>query len=154
MLAAVDPFHAHDKPASLDRQIVAAASDVASSTDGEVHLVHTYDLMMGLGRAANRTFKPIRLKVEEIESDMRREHREMLATLARQCDVDSERTHILSGSAREMIPAFARELGADLVVMGALARWGIKRAVIGSTAERVLDALHCDVLVVRVAPRD
>jgi nucleotide-binding universal stress UspA family protein len=35
--------------------------------------------------------------------------------------------------------------------MGALARWGLKRAVIGSTAERVLDQLPCDILLVRLA---
>jgi nucleotide-binding universal stress UspA family protein len=34
--------------------------------------------------------------------------------------------------------------------MGALARWGLKRMVIGSTAEKVLDHLPCDILIVRL----
>jgi nucleotide-binding universal stress UspA family protein len=33
--------------------------------------------------------------------------------------------------------------------MGALARWGLKRAILGSTAEKVLDHLPCDILIVR-----
>ena len=47
------------------------------------------------------------------------------------------------------IPAVAQKLGADLVVMGAVARSGLKRVFIGNTAERVLGALPCDVLVIR-----
>ena len=35
--------------------------------------------------------------------------------------------------------------------MGALARWGVKRMLIGSTAERVIDHLPCDVLIVRLS---
>ena len=49
------------------------------------------------------------------------------------------------------IPHLARKLGADLVVMGAVSRSGIKRVFIGNTAERVLDDLPCDVLVVKPA---
>ena len=33
--------------------------------------------------------------------------------------------------------------------MGAVSRAGLKRIFIGSTAEHVLDSLHCDVLVVK-----
>jgi universal stress protein E len=35
--------------------------------------------------------------------------------------------------------------------MGAVSRSGLKRVFIGNTAERVLDALPCDVLVVKPA---
>ena len=54
------------------------------------------------------------------------------------------------------IPHVAKKIGADFVVMGAVSRSGLKRVFIGNTAERVLDDLPCDVLVVkpaRSAPR-
>ena len=38
---------------------------------------------------------------------------------------------------------------AQLVVMGAVSRSGLKRVFIGNTAERVLHDLPCDVLVVK-----
>ena len=60
--------------------------------------------------------------------------------------------HQLPGRTREIVPMFCRTHGASIVVMGALARWGLKRAVLGSTAERLLDHLPCDVLVVRSDP--
>jgi universal stress protein E len=49
------------------------------------------------------------------------------------------------------IARVARRIGADLVVMGAVSRSGLKRVFIGNTAERVLNDLPCDVLVVKPA---
>jgi hypothetical protein len=49
----------------------------------------------------------------------------------------------------DAIPKVARETGAALVVMGAVSRSGLKRLFIGNTAERTLNELTCDVLVVK-----
>jgi nucleotide-binding universal stress UspA family protein len=43
----------------------------------------------------------------------------------------------------------ALECCADIVVMGSISRSGLERLVIGSTAERVLEPLPCDVLLVK-----
>jgi len=149
IVAAVDPTHAHDKPATLDREIVAAALEFGKKSGGEVHLLHTYQRIAGVGSEANRTFKPIRVPLEEIDKRITKEHREKLDELAREFGIDRKQVHQLPGSTKELLPTFARTRGAGLVVMGALARWSMKRAVIGSTVERVLDHLHCDVLIVR-----
>ena len=149
IVAAVDPTHAHDKPASLDRVIVETALDFGRRTDGEVHLLHTYQRVAGVGREATRTFKPIKLPLDEIDERIKKEHREALNALAADFDIGAENVHQLPGKPRELLPTFARTHGAGLVVMGALARWSLKRAVIGSTVERVLDHLPCDVLIVR-----
>lgn len=150
IVAAVDPTHAHDKPAALDRAIVEAALDFSRRTDGELHLLHTYQRVAGIGREANRTFKPIRIPLDEIDDRIKKEHRAALDALASDFDIDADRVHQLPGKPRELLPTFARTHAAGLVVMGALARWSLKRAVIGSTVERVLDHLPCDVLIVRV----
>lgn len=149
IVAAVDPTHSHDKPAVLDQLIVDLARQVAEQTDGDVHLLHTYQRLVGIGKAATRTFKPIEIPIDELDQKTRREHREKLDELAKANGIDEDHTHQLPGSTREILPTFVRAHGIDLVVMGALARWSLKRAVIGSTAERVMDHLPCDILVVR-----
>jgi universal stress protein E len=149
IIAAVDPTHSHDKPAALDQVIVESARGIAARSGGEVHLLHTYLRLLGVGREATRTFKPIELPVDELARKIRDEHREKLDELAMANGIDAAHTHQLPGDTKELLPTFARTHGADLVVMGALARWGIKRAVIGSTAEKVLDHLPCDILLVR-----
>lgn len=153
LLAAVDPTHARDKPAALDQAIVEQAQSIASATEGEVHLVHSYQRISSIGSEATRTFKPIRIPLDDLDKKITAEHRQKLNALANAHGVDAEHVHQLPGRTRELLPAFARAHNIDIVVMGALARWGLKRAVIGSTAERVLDHLPCDVLIVR-APQD
>jgi nucleotide-binding universal stress UspA family protein len=58
---------------------------------------------------------------------------------------------VLQGSASEVLPRVATEGAVDLVVMGAVSRSRLREVFIGSTAERVLDRLPCDVLVIRSA---
>ncbi|HLU06135.1 MAG TPA: universal stress protein [Woeseiaceae bacterium] len=149
IIAAVDPTHGEDKSASVDRLIVEQAQVIAAEVDGDVHLLHTYQALRGIGAEATKTFKPIRLPVEELSERIAREHREKLDALAASAGIDENHTHQLPGAARDVIPYFARDRKADLVVMGAVARWSGKRSAIGSTAERVLDHLPCDILIVR-----
>jgi len=151
IVAAVDPSHAHDKPAALDREIAQTANAVARAVGGAVHLLHTYERLAGIGKAANRTFKPVKLPIDEIDARIKAEHRKALDALATDCGIDAKHTHQLPGRAQEILPTFARSRNAGLVVMGALARWGVKRMLIGSTAERVIDHLPCDVLIVRLS---
>jgi hypothetical protein len=48
-----------------------------------------------------------------------------------------------------VLPTVARSIKAQMVVMGAIARSRVDRLFLGSTAEQVLDALPCDVLMVK-----
>jgi universal stress protein E len=151
IIAAVDPTHEQDEKAEIDLVIVEQAKAVASRTGGEVHLLHACQPLTGIGAEATRTFKPIRLPVEELSRRIAREHREKLDALAAATGIAKNRTHQLPGATRDVLPFFARDRQADLVVMGAVARWSMQRTVIGSTAERVLDHLPCDILIVRGA---
>jgi universal stress protein E len=149
VVAAVDPTHAHDRPASLDREIVSTALDFATRAGGEVHLLHTYQRITGVGSEATRTFKPIRIPLDEVDARLKKEHRQKLDELAKEFDIDPEHVHQLPGSTRDLLPTFARTHRAGVIVMGGLARWSLKRAIVGSTVERVLDQLPCDVLIIR-----
>ncbi len=151
ILAAVDPTHAGDEEASLDQRIVDAAKDLAEVSGGDIELLHTYQSLEELGSKAMWTFKPVKLSPDKLDEEARTRHRELLDRLATSNGIPADRVHQLPGRADEVLPSFARTEGANLVVMGALARSGMKRRVLGSTAERVLDHLHCDVLIVRAA---
>jgi universal stress protein E len=64
-------------------------------------------------------------------------------------DIDTAAVNLLPGRTREILPAFARSHNASVVVMGAVARTGLKRRMIGSTAEHVIDHVPCDILIAR-----
>jgi universal stress protein E len=46
-------------------------------------------------------------------------------------------------------PKLSESIGASAVVMGAISRSRIDRIMIGSTAERLLDELECDVFIIK-----
>jgi universal stress protein E len=91
-----------------------------------------------------------KISVDEIETRMKNEHREALEKLATENHIAVKNAHLLPGRAHEVLPAFTREKSAGVFVMGALSRWGIKKMVIGNTAERIINHLPCDTLIVRL----
>jgi len=151
IVAAVDPTHDKDREARLDRLIVETAQSLAAASSGRVELVHTYQRLVEIGSRAMKTFKPVKLPVDELDAKIRDAHRKALDAFARETGVADENVHQLPGRAHELLPMFAQTHGASLMVMGALSRGGITRRYIGNTAARVLDHLPCDILVVPAA---
>lgn len=137
VLAAVDPLNEHDKPAALDDRIYTFAADLARVLRGQLHVFHSYGTPFGA-----------RLPAEAVQL-IADEHR---AAMKRFLDAHAAlegRPHLYEGSAHESLQKAAVEHAADFVVMGAIARRGLKRLFIGSTAERVLDRLPCDLVIIK-----
>jgi universal stress protein E len=151
IIAAVDPTHRKDKYHSIDQLIVDAAKSMASKCNGKLMLLHTYERLVEIGSHAMLSIKPVRLPVEKLDQDIRKKHRQKLDNLASENGIPDDDVHQLPGRTRDILPAFARAYDADLVIMGAWARTGLKRRVLGSTAEQVLDHLPSDILIVRPA---
>jgi len=154
IVAAVDPVHAHDKPAHLDKRIIERAKFLAEKDGGKVVVLHTYQTLEEIGSKAMWAFKPKKLPVEELNKKILDEHDRALKILGETMDLPASSLHLIAGPAHEVLPAFAREQGASLVVMGALARSKLKQRIIGSTAARALDHIPCDVLVAHVKQAD
>ena len=55
----------------------------------------------------------------------------------------------LKGKPREVLPEYAKQIGANLVVMGTVARVGIPGLIIGNTAESILNRLDQSVLAIK-----
>jgi universal stress protein E len=147
IVAAVDPVNANDKPAHLDIRIIDRAREIAEFCEGGMQVVHTYQTLDEIGSRATWTFKPTRLPVEELNEKIRMEHDRAVRLLAETCELSEGSIKMLPGRPEDVLPAYADEHGASLVVMGALARSKFKQRIVGSTAARALDHFTCDVLV-------
>jgi nucleotide-binding universal stress UspA family protein len=65
-----------------------------------------------------------------------------------------ERSVVTMGHAASNIVAVAEQIGADVIVLSTQGRSGLKRFLIGSTAEQVVRHAKCPVMVVRrTAPK-
>ena len=148
-IAAVDPTHAHDKTGHLDQRIVELGKDLSERAGGSLMLLHTYERLVEIGTYAMFKFKPVRVPVDELDENIKAEHRSLLDELAARNDIPEDAVHQLPGRTRELLPTFARAHGANVVIMGAVSRAGLKQRAVGSTAEQVLDHLPCDILIAR-----
>jgi nucleotide-binding universal stress UspA family protein len=61
------------------------------------------------------------------------------------------RVHLLGGAPPSEICRFAKKIGADLIIVGSHGRTGLRRAMIGSVAERVVRHAGRPVLIVPIA---
>ena len=154
IVAAVDPVHSHDKPAHLDKRIIDRAKFLVAKDGGRVVVLHTYQTLEEIGSKAMWAFKPKKLPIEELNRKIFEEHDRALKILGETAGLPADALHLVAGRAHEVLPAFAREQGASLVIMGALARSKLKQRIIGSTAARALDHIPCDVLVTHVGQED
>lgn len=70
------------------------------------------------------------------------------ATLAYAFDVERAHFHIVRGDAKRVIPDHANLHKAEIVVLGVSKRSGAQGVLVGTTAQKILDKLDCDVLAV------
>ena len=137
VLAAVDPVNEHDKPAALDDRIFTFAADLARVLRGHLHVMHSFAPPLGAGLPPH---------AREIVAE---QHRAALKQFLDSHAALGGQRHLYEGLAHESLLKAAKEHAADFVVMGAVARRGLKRLFIGSTAERVLDRMPCDLVIIK-----
>ena len=114
-----------------------------------MHAFHCYDPRLAVSSATANAYIPVSLPLDEIEEEMRNRHAERFRELTEFHGIDPAMAHLLAGRTHEKLPALASRLGASVVIMGAVARNRLKRVFIGATAERTLEHLPCDLLVVK-----
>lgn len=68
--------------------------------------------------------------------------------LVNESGVDSSKVHVQQGYSSDVVAAAAKEIDADLVVMGTLGQTGKEKTRRGNTAERVIAGLDVDTVVI------
>jgi nucleotide-binding universal stress UspA family protein len=162
ILAAVDvdeacPPDELETRRALNRQILEMAMSLALSDFAELHIVNVWD---AIGESKMRSGF-IHMSNEQITAyveEVRRVHAvklnalilEVTGSLGKDAmDYLKPRTHLVKGWARKEIPALAKRIDADILVMGTIARTGIPGFIIGNTAETILNQIDCSVLAIK-----
>ena len=58
-------------------------------------------------------------------------------------------THLMKGWASREVPALAKQISADVLVMGTVSRTGVPGFIMGNTAETILRQIDCSVLAIK-----
>jgi universal stress protein E len=159
VLAALDvddiyPPHELATRNALNVRIMELSISLALSESAELHVVHAWEAI-----GENSLRHSVFLRMAEIEVDayvgrIRERHAELLNAFLRGFDREAMnranlRMHMPKGAASEEIPALAKRLMVDCIVMGTVARTGISGFIMGNTAEGVLDQVDCSVLAIK-----
>jgi len=146
VLAAVDPMHAWGKPESLDAAILEAARAIAAPYQAELHVGHA---MEALPQLLGQHMAGEADTIESAQMAFRESQNRALEDACADSDIDSSHIHQREGAPEKVIPVLAEDIQADLLVLGTVNRRGLARAVIGSTAEAILDRVERDVLAIK-----
>lgn len=118
---------------------------VASASEAELHLLHVIE-EFSYWESFNLKHFPSQEVFEELESNARI----ALADLAQDEELGARAlTHVRHGKPFLEIIRAARELEADVLVIGSHGQSGLSETLFGSTAEKVVRKAPCAVLVVR-----
>jgi universal stress protein E len=147
ILVAVDPSHAHAKPARLDGLLLRCAQGLVQQLGGSIDVLHAYEApLSALSAALRRSVKQPGSVQDPSEAAACGVHK-----LAQAHEIVASRCHVEEGAADEVIESLAQQLATDVLVMGAVSRSRLAVPIIGNTAERVIDQVDCDVLVIKPA---
>lgn len=138
VMAAVNPLGDKSTRAQHDQAVVMIASAIARHLDIPLHTVTATEMpMMG----AEPELQSLSLII--------RKTREALDTQLDRWQLNPDQIHLGEGPPEYWIPQVAKQEKAALVVIGTHARGGFSGALMGNTAEQILDALDTDIMVLR-----
>lgn len=125
LLVAVDPAHGLANRTRLDVRLMEAAARFVDCMGGTVSMVHVDN--------------PRATQIDAVER------------LATRHGVAPDHRHVIPGEVTRVLPKLVGKLQPDVLLMGAVSRSRVGEPFIGTTAERLIDRVTCDVFVVKPA---
>lgn len=147
VLAAVDP---DDDPA-LNTLIIELAASQAEQRGVKLHVVHAWQFYGESALFGGDYALMSADTIGSIHDDVGFAHREALEALLDFVELTSPSptVHLVEAKPVRAITDLIESIGADLLVMGGVGRGALEGAIMGSTAERVLDSIDRAVVVVK-----
>ncbi|WP_101758847.1 universal stress protein [Oceanicoccus sp. KOV_DT_Chl] len=126
-----------------DIAVLKKACEIAKTYNADVSVIHVCDAhVTGYGEATAK---------HHIANDMQIKQQcfPLIKSMLQQVDSEHVKTELLFGRPADVIHQFAEQKDCDLIVVGSHGYSGVK-ALLGSTAHKVLHGAQCDVHTVRI----
>ena len=154
IIAAIDAVADDEAAEAFNRRILDLAYAVMRMTSAELHVITAWHL---IGEDSMRYSPFLKIEEQRVDELLQQTEDRVLryqSELERWCkrsysDASLPEFHRIKGIARNVIPEFIRDSGAELVVMGTVGRSGIPGLLIGNTAETILGEVSCSALTLK-----
>ncbi|WP_028025550.1 universal stress protein UspE [Enterovibrio calviensis] len=144
ILTAVNVSSENETHIPLNDKLIEESNAMSKLLHAEVNLVNAYPAT------------PVNVTIELPEFDpasytdaVRGHHLLEMKALRQKHGIDEQQTYCQEGLPEDVIPAVAKQLDAELVILGTTGRVGLSAIFIGNTAEHTIDQLNCDVLAIK-----
>ncbi|MCL1142563.1 universal stress protein UspE [Shewanella gaetbuli] len=144
ILCAVNVAAEDENQQNLNGKIIQHAKGLAENFSAEIHLVNGYP-----GTPVNLAIELPDFDANAYNDNLRMQHEQRVQYLAETYDIPLNNCHVQEGLPEDVIPDLATSLDAELVILGTVGRTGFSAALIGNTAEHVIDSLSCDLLALK-----
>jgi len=143
ILAAIDVRSDDDNHATLNNVVLQQARSLAQVLDSDTHITTAYNMPTPMAAVGSVDATPY-----PTSADIMKDHSDGVAEFLGDSPVAA--VHVEEGAPAFAINNVANRIGAGVIVIGTVARKGIKGVLIGNTAEGVLESSTSDVLVVKL----
>ena len=144
ILASIDATSHDEGHKLINENILDFAEHLADHFSTDLHLVNAYPLV-----ALAFAMVPEVTAPDDIQDFVTKQHKENCDRYAEKYGINQDHIHISEGDPEDVIEALNDKIAADLVVIGTVGREGLAGVLLGNTAERIVDRVPCDVLVIK-----
>ncbi|MBQ4832222.1 universal stress protein UspE [Pseudoalteromonas sp. MMG010] len=144
ILASVNAVSENQQHRDLNKRIIKDALFLADLAGANLNLVNAYPAT------------PINIAIEipefnpcDYNESVKNHHIASTHKLAHEFNLGPHQCYIEEGLPEDVLPHVAKRLNSELVVIGTVGRTGLSAALVGNTAEHVIDSLDCDVLALK-----
>ena len=160
VMATVDPTHPQDPEMDRDRQLLDNTLALCNDLDAELHVFHAWTAPVATPPVpaspvtADVAAVPLPRIDEKALQIAREKQQQRLNSLLADYDIPGDRVHMTEGSPADAIESVIDEYDIDIVAAGAVSRSWLERLLLGSTTEKLFDAIACDLVVVKEKAHD
>jgi universal stress protein E len=144
ILASIDATSHDEGHRLINENILDFAEHLADHFSTDLHLVNSYPMV-----ALAFAMVPEVTAPDDIQKYITEQHKVECEHYAEKYSINDDHIHITEGDPEDVVEVMAKEIEADLVVIGTVAREGISGVLLGNTAERIVDRVSADVLVIK-----
>ncbi|TCK09506.1 universal stress protein [Marinobacterium mangrovicola] len=144
---AIDPFHSRNEPASLDTKLMQMAEALSLELEAELHVLHTYTMLPESAVFDEHQVTDFGYLQKKVVDEHQQRMEGLLAPW-RHLEGAPE-VHLMEGELHHLVPQFCKDQQVDLLIMGSVPRGALERLLLGSSAERILDRVSCDLMVIK-----
>ena len=145
ILIAVNVSGEQEYQNEFNLELVETGMSLAENLNrGNVHLVSAYPVA-----PINMAIDLPEFNTSGYENGIRGQHLINMKALRQQFCIDEDHTHVREGFPEDVIPQVAKEIEAELVILGTVGRTGLSAALLGNTAEHVINKLSCNLLAIK-----